>query len=113
MLYFADVSTVVFFGMFSVVLRGCSVLTSFLLSLQVLFYFLGGVHMLLLLKGWMADQYFLSKLSRDSDSGGYGVTLLGTKTSSCEGLRIFEESLVISFLCSSTSLFLLNCFLYY
>ena len=54
-LYFADVSTVVFFGMFSVVLRGCSVLTSFLLSLQVLFYFLGGVHMLLLLKGWMAD----------------------------------------------------------
>ena len=45
MLYFADVSTV-FFGMFSVVLRGCSVLTSFLLSLQVLFYFLGGVHML-------------------------------------------------------------------
>ena len=53
-LYFADVSTV-FFGMFSVVLRGCSMLTSFLLSLQVLFYFLGGVHMLLLLKGWMAD----------------------------------------------------------
>ena len=52
-------------------------------------------------------QLFLSKLSRDSDSGGYGVTvtLLGTKTSSCEGLRIFEESLVISFLCSSTSLF--------
>ena len=50
-LYFATV----FFGMFSVVLRGCSVLTSFLLSLQVLFYFLGGVHMLLLLKGWMAD----------------------------------------------------------
>ena len=46
-------------------------------------------------------QLFLSKLSRDSDSGGYGVTLLGTKTSSCEGLRIFEESLVISFLCSS------------
>ena len=45
-------------------------------------------------------QLFLSKLSRDSDSGGYGVTLLGTKTSSCEGLRIFEESLVISFLCS-------------
>ena len=44
MLYFADVSTVFFFGMFSVVLRGCSVLTSFLLSLQVLFYFLGGVH---------------------------------------------------------------------
>ena len=59
-------------------------------------------------------QLFLSKLSRDSDSGGYGVTLLGTKTSSCEGLRIqFEESLVISFLCSSTSLFLLNYFLYY
>ena len=54
-LYFADVSTVFFFGMFSVVLRGCSMLTSFLLSLQVLFYFLGGVHMLLLLKGWMAD----------------------------------------------------------
>ena len=44
-----------FLGMFSVVLRGCSVLTSFLLSLQVLFYYLGGVHMLLLLKGWMAD----------------------------------------------------------
>ena len=43
-------------------------------------------------------QLFLSKLSRDSDSGGYGVTLLGTKTSSCEGLRIFEENLVISFL---------------
>ena len=83
-------------------------LTSFLLSLQVLFYFLGGVHMLLLLKGWMADLLFLSKLSRDCDSAGYGVTLLGTKTSSCEGLRIFEESLVISFLCSSTSLFLLN-----
>ena len=40
-------------------------------------------------------QLFLLKLSRDSDSGGYGVTLLGTKTSSCEGLRIFEESLVI------------------
>ena len=57
MLYFADVSTV-FFGMFSVVLRGCSVLTSFLLSLQVLFYFLGGVHMLLLLKGWMADLFY-------------------------------------------------------
>ena len=43
-------------------------------------------------------QLFLSKLSRDCDSGGYGVTLLGTKllgtkTSSCEGLRIFEESL--------------------
>ena len=86
-------------------------LTSFLLSLQVLFYFLGGVHMLLLLKGWMADLLFLSKLSRDCDSGGYGVTLLGTKTSSCEGLRIFEESLVISFLCSSTSLFLLNYFI--
>ena len=70
--------------------------------------------MLLLLKGWMADLFyvFLSKLSRDPDSGGYGVTLLGTKTSSCEGLRIFEESLVISFLCSSTFLFLLNCFLY-
>ena len=34
-------------------------------------------------------QLFLSKLSRDSDSGGYGVTLLGTKTSSCEGLRVF------------------------
>ena len=32
-------------------------------------------------------------LSRDSDSGGYGVTLLGTKTSSCEGLRGFEERL--------------------
>ena len=31
-------------------------------------------------------------LSRDSDSGGYGVTLLGTKTSSCEELRVFEES---------------------
>ena len=58
MLYFADVSTV-FFGMFSVVLRGCSMLTSFLLSLQVLFYFLGGVHnMLLLLKGWMADLFY-------------------------------------------------------
>ena len=72
-MYFADVSTF-FFGMFSVVLRGCSVLTSFLLSLQVLFYFLGGVHMLLLLKGWMADLFYsLSKLSRDSDSDGYGV----------------------------------------
>ena len=90
-------------------------LTSFLFSLQVLFYYLGGVHMLLLLKGCMDGrslkkcfiQLFLSKLSRDSDSGGYGVT------SSCEGLRIFEESLVISFLCSLTSLFLLNCFLYY
>ena len=33
MLYFADVSTV-FFGMFSVVLRGCSVLTSFLQALS-------------------------------------------------------------------------------
>ena len=57
--------------------------------------------MLLLLKGWMADLFYsivLVELSRDSDSGGYGVTLLGTKTSSCEGLRIFEESLVISFL---------------
>ena len=50
-------------------------------------------------------QLFLSKLSRDSDSGGYGVTLLGTKTSSCEGLRIFEESLVISFLCSIINFF--------
>ena len=69
--------------------------------------------MLLLLKGWMADLLFLLKLSRDCDSGGYGVTLLGTKTSSCEGLRIFEENLVISFLCSSTSLFLLNYFLYF
>ena len=94
-------------------------LTSFLLSLQVLFYFLGGVHMLFASEGVDGRslkkcfiQLFLSKLSRDSDSGGYGVTLLGTKTSSCEGLRIFEESLVISFLCSST-LFLLNCFLYY
>ena len=57
-------------------------------------------------------QLFLSKLSRDSDSGSYGVTLLGTKTSSCEGLRVFEEKLVIIFLCSSASLFLsflLNC----
>ena len=34
-------------------------------------------------------------LSRDSDSGGYGVTLLGTKTSSCEELRVFEERLVV------------------
>ena len=33
-------------------------LTSFLLSLQVLFYFLGGVHMLLFLKGWMADLFY-------------------------------------------------------
>ena len=48
--------------------------------------------------------FYLIELSRDCDSGGYGVTLLGTKMSSCEGLRIFEESLVISFLCSSTSL---------
>ena len=39
-------------------------------------------------------------LSRDSDSGGYGVTLLGTKTSSCEGLRGFEERLMGIFLCS-------------
>ena len=53
-------------------------------------------------------QLFLSKLSRDCDSGGYGVTLLGTKTSSCEGLRIFEESLVISFLCSFVSFELLS-----
>ena len=97
-------------------------LTSFLLSLQALFYFLGGVHNYYALASEGVDgrslkkcfiQLFLSKLSRDSDSGGYGVTLLGTKTSSCEGLTIFEESLVISFLCSSTSLFLLNCFLYY
>ena len=94
-------------------------LTSFLLSLQVLFYFLGGVHNYALASEGVDGrslkkcfiQLFLSKLSRDSDSGGYGVTLLGTKTSSCEGLRIFEESLVISFLCSSTSLFLLNCML--
>ena len=34
-------------------------------------------------------------LSRDSDSGGYSVTLLGTKTSSCEGLRGFEERLMV------------------
>ena len=91
-------------------------LTSFLLSLQ----FLGRCPYALASEGVDGRslkkcfiQLFLSKLSRDSDSGGYGVTLLGTKTSSCEGLRIFEESLVISFLCSSTSLFLLNCFLYY
>ena len=39
--------------------RGCSVLTSFLLFLQVYssisWESVGGVHMLLLLKGWMAD----------------------------------------------------------
>ena len=111
MLYFADVST----GMFSVVLRGCSfptLSTGTLLFLGRCPYALAseGVDGRSLKKCFI--QLFLSKLSRDSDSGGYGVTLLGTKPSSCEGLRIFEESL-ISFLCSSTSLFLLNCFLYY
>ena len=39
--------------------RGCSLLTSFLLFLQVCssisWEAVGGVHMLLLLKGWMAD----------------------------------------------------------
>ena len=42
------------------------------------------------------------------------MTLLGTKTSSCEGLRGFEERLMVIFLCSSASFFLsflLNCFL--
>ena len=45
----------------------------------------------------------LSKLSRESDSGICGVTLLGTKvrhrerTSICGGLRVFEERLVIYF----------------
>ena len=48
-------------------------------------------------------------LSRDSDSGGYGVTLLGT---SCEGLRGFEERLMVIFL-FFLSFFSFEVFLYY
>ena len=101
---------------FVVVLRGCNLLTFFLTLFRyssIAGLAVGGVHVLFFLKGCGSLDglslkkcfilLLLSKLSRESDSGICGVTLLGTKvrprerTSICGGLRVFEERLVIYF----------------
>ena len=118
-----------------VLFRGCSEFVSFLtlsryssISTEAV----GGVHVLFSLKGCgsVGDLFwkkylillFLSNSSRDSSSWACGLDPLGTKvkprerTSKCEGLKVFEERLVMYFCLFNslwTSFFVCFCFFWF